>query len=97
MRNETELVNDINTAKQAESIVNHPLYIASMETLKQLTIDKFESLKFDDTLQMQECNIRLNLLEEFEINLTTLIQSGNTAIKTLEDIQTFQQELDNER
>ncbi len=97
MRNETELAATIDTAKQAESIVNHPLFIASIKTLRELTIDKFENLGFEDTKQMQECNQRLNLIEELEVNLSTIIQSGNAAFKALEDIQTFNQEIKNER
>lgn len=97
MSNETELAATIDNAKQAESIVNHPLFIASIETLRELTIDKFENLGFDDTVQMQECNIRLNLIEELESHLSTIIQSGSAAFRALEDIQTFKQEMKNER
>lgn len=93
MRTQAELAVDIENAKQAESIVNHPLFIASINTLRELTIDKFESLGFEDTKQMQECNIRLNLMDEFEINLSTIINSGNAALKSLEEIQTFNQEM----
>ncbi len=97
MRNETELAATIDNARQAESILSHPLFIASIKTLRELTIDKFENLGFDDTKQMQECSIRLNLLEEFEINLSTVIRSGGAAFKSLEEIQTFKQEMKDER
>ena len=97
MSNETELAKSIDAGRQAESIVNHPLFIASLGTLRELTIERFEGLGFKDTLGMQECNVRLNLIEEFESNLHTVIQSGNTAFSELESIQTFQQEIKNER
>lgn len=97
MREESELVGDIERAKQAQAILNHPIHIAAIELLRQLTIDKFENLGFSDTLGMQECNLRLNLIEELEINLATVIQSGNSAFKALEDIQAFNQEMKNER
>lgn len=97
MRNETELAISIDNAKQAESILNHPLFIASIKILRELTIDKFENLGFEDTLQMQECNVRLNLIEEFEINLSTIIRNGDSAFTSLEAIQTFNQEMKNER
>ncbi len=97
MRNETELARTMDTGKQAESIVNHPLFIAAIGVLKEVTVDKFESLGFADVQQMQECNIRLNLIQEFEQNLSTVIQNGNAAFNALEDIQTFKQELNNER
>ena len=93
MRDKTELAASIDHARQAESIVNHPLFIASMGMLKQLTIDKFEHLGFDDTKQMQECNMRLGLIEEFESHFLTIIQSGNAAFDTLEAIQTHEQEM----
>lgn len=92
MRDKAELAVTIENAKQAEAIVNHPLFIASIKMLRALTIDKFENLKFNDVSAMQECNIRLNIIEEFEINLSTVIHSGNAAFKALEDIQTFEQE-----
>ena len=97
MNNETELAKKIDSAKQAETIVNHPLFIASLGTLRELTVERFEGLGFEDTLGMQECNVRLNLIEEFENNLLTVIQSGNAAFSELESIQTFQQELNDER
>ena len=97
MSNETELAETIDTAKQAESIINHPLLIAVIKSLREVAIEKFENLGFKDTEQMQECNQRLNLVEEFESNFYTLISNGEIAFKTLEDIQTFQQELNNER
>lgn len=97
MRTQSELAATIDNAKQAESIIGHPLFIASMETLRQLTVDKFENLGFDDTLQMQECNIRLNIIEEFESHFSTIIYSGNAAFKALEDIQSFNQDMKNER
>lgn len=97
MRSETELASDINSAKQAETILNHPLFIASIETLRELTIEKFEGLGFNDTLEMQECNVRLNIIEEFESNLQTVIQNGGIAFNELEAIQTFQKEINNDR
>lgn len=93
MRDKSELATSIDHANQAKSIISHPLFIASMATLKHLTIEKFENLGFDDTKQMQECNMRLGLIEEFESHLLTIIQSGNAAFKALEDIQTHEQEM----
>ena len=93
MRTQAELMTTIEHAKQAESIVNHPIFIASIKMLRALTIEKFENLGFEATTKMQECNVRLNLIEEFEINLSTIIQSGDSAFKSLEAIQTFNQEM----
>jgi hypothetical protein len=90
MINESDLAQEIETGKQAEAIVNHPLFIASLKSLRALTVDKFESLGFDQTLEMQECNVRLNLIEEFESNLLTMINNGSIAFNTLEEIQTHQ-------
>lgn len=97
MNNETELARTMDAGKQAESIINHPLLIAVIKSLREVAIEKFENLGFKDTEQMQECNQRLNLVEEFESNFYTLISNGNVAFKTLEEIQTFQQEIKNER
>lgn len=97
MREESELIKDIESAKQAESILNHPVFIAAIKTLREVTMEKFEGLGFSQTLEMQECNQRLNLIEELESNLETVIRNGNAAYQTLEDIQTHQQAIDNER
>ena len=93
MREKNELAVDIENAKQAEAILNHPLFIATVNTLKELTVDKFENLGYDDTKQMQECNMRLGLIEEFESHFSTVIRSGNIALRNLEDIQTHEQEM----
>lgn len=90
-RTESELSKTIYDARQADAIVNHPLFIAAITTLKKLTIDTFENLGFDDTKEMQECNVRLNLIEEFEIHLKTIINDGVPAFKALEEIQSFNQ------
>ena len=97
MNNETELAIKIDMAKQAESILNHPLFISTIKTLREVAIEKFEGLGFSQTLEMQECNQRLNLIEELESNFETVIQNGDAAYRTLEDIQTHQQAIDNER
>ena len=97
MRNESELTSSITQGQQAEAILHHPIFIAATGLLKELTVSKFENLNFKDTLQMQECNIRLNLIEELETNLSIIIQSGQAAFTSLEQIQTFNQEMDNER
>ena len=90
MREKTELVRDIEHAKQEEAIVNHPLFIASLKSLEDLTIEKFKSLEFNEEHKMLECNIRLKLIEEFEQNLLTIISNGNAAFNSLEDIQEFE-------
>lgn len=97
MREKSELAVSIENAKQAESIINHPLFIAAIRTLREVAINKFENLGFGDTLQMQECNQRLGLIEELECNFSIIINSGNAAFKTLEDIQTHEQAIKNER
>lgn len=97
MINKTELKNDIDSAKQAEAILSHPMFIASTKLLRQLTVEKFEGLGFTDISQMQECNVRLNLIEELESNLAVIIRSGEASFRALEEIQTFEQEIKNER
>ncbi|MGB0943130.1 MAG: hypothetical protein ACPGUE_12040 [Marinomonas sp.] len=97
MRSKEELVDTINSAEQAKAMVEHPLFIASMDTLRELTIDKFEGLEFGQVERMQECNVRLNLIEEFKANLTSIIMNGDAAYQALEDIQTHQQAIENGR
>ncbi len=97
MSNEKEYAARVDSGRKAESIISEPLFIASIETLRSLTVEKFESLGFGHTLEMQECNVRLNLIQEFENNFETVIQNGNAAFAALEEIQTFQQEINNER
>lgn len=91
------LINTIGNAEQAEQLLASPLLQASLNMLRDLTVEKFENLGFSQTLEMQECNLRLGLIEEFTSHLTGLIQNKDYAYSKLEEIQTHQQELDNER
>ena len=86
MRKEHELKTDIDAAKEANAIVNHPLFIASIKTLHDATIETFKSLSNNAVEEMQRCNIRLELIDEFKDNFYLLITNGNAAFKTLEDI-----------
>ena len=97
MTDKKELGSTIDTGRQAEALLNQPLFIAAVKTLRLVAIEKFENLGFTDTLGMQECNIRLNLVEELESNLNTIIANGDIAFRTLEEIQTFEQEIANGR
>jgi len=83
----------IDTSRQAAAILNHPLHSASMELLKELTQEKFKGLKNSDIAAMQECNLRLKLIDEFEENYSTLISNGNTAFASLEEIAVFKKAL----
>ena len=89
MRKESELSAGIDTAKQADSIVNHPLFIAAIETLHDVTIETFKNLSTNSVEEMQKCNIRLELIDEFKDNFYTLITNGNAAFQTLEDLAEF--------
>ena len=89
MRTETELTTDIGRAKEANSIVNHPLFIAAIEDLHNVTIETFKNLSTNAVEEMQKCNIRLELIDEFRDNFYALIATGNAAFKSLEDIAEF--------
>ncbi len=89
MRKEPELIADVETAKQADSIVNHPLFIASLKSLHDATIETFKSLSANSVEEMQKCNIRLELIDEFKDNFYSIITAGNAAFQTLEDIAEF--------
>lgn len=89
MREESELSADIDRAKQANSIVNHPLFIASIKDLHDATIETFKNLSANSVEEMQKCNIRLELIDEFKDNFYALITTGNAAFETLEDIAEF--------
>ncbi len=86
MRKEHELTADIETAKQANSIVNHPLFIASLKSLHNATIETFKNLSTNSVEEMQKCNIRLELIDEFKDNFYALITNGNAAFETLEEL-----------
>ena len=89
MRTEPELTTDIDRAKQANSIVNHPLFIAAIEDLHNVTIETFKSLSTNSVEEMQKCNIRLELIDEFKDNFYSIITAGNAAFQTLEDLAEF--------
>ena len=97
MREETEMVNDITRAKLAESFINNPLFIEGMAVLKATTLDKFESLEFDDVAVMQDCNRMLKVIDNFEQMFIAVVERGKSALQALEDIQTHQEALNNDR
>lgn len=84
MRKEHELKTDIDAAKEANAIVNHPLFIASMKTLHDDTIEKFKNLSNDSVEEMQECNMKLSVIDEFRDNLLFILTKGNSAGEALE-------------
>ena len=83
MRKESQLLDTINTANQAKLIVEHPLFLASLELLREETIEKFERLEFGQALEMQECNVKLKLLGDFKANLINTIIDGDIANQVL--------------
>ncbi len=93
MRKEYELKADIETAKQANEIITNPLFIAALQELRESANGKFKSLKFEDTKGMQEINIKLNLIDEFESNLVGLISNGNSAFESLEIIKQHEKDM----
>jgi hypothetical protein len=87
LRKEHELKADIERAQQADSIINHPLFIAALKELRDSTNEIFKSLSFENTVEMQECNVKLNLIDEFEGNLVGLIRNGNAAFESLNTLK----------
>lgn len=92
MSDQKELISTIDTARKAKSILEDPLHIASLESLRQLTIEKFENLAFTDLDGMREAHVRLNIITEHQANYETMVSYGETAFDNLEAIQTFEQE-----
>lgn len=97
MRDKRDLAKSVDDGRQAEAILSHPLLIASLQTLREVTVNKFEGLGVNEIIEMQACNQRLNLINELEVNLTIVMQSGEIAFQTLEEIQTHEQAIKNER
>lgn len=93
MRNETELVIDINRAKAAHNFINNPLFIEGIAILKASTLDKFESLDFTATAEMVDCNRMLKVIDSFESIYTNIILTGNAAEMTLIEKQAFDKEM----
>lgn len=89
MREESELKGSVDSANQARAIINHPLYIASINTMKELTEKMFRTLDIDDTKKMQECSLRYRLIDEFENNFNTVLSNGDAAFTALEEIAEF--------
>jgi hypothetical protein len=54
-------------------------------------------LRYSDIDGLQECNVRMRICEDVTNNLIALINKGNSTSKQLEDEQTHQKEIDNER
>ena len=89
MRKESELSATIDTARQAEAIINHPLHIAAIESMKQDVQEKFKALANSELIAMQECNLKLKIIDEFEETYLSLISNGNSALESLETLAEF--------
>jgi hypothetical protein len=89
LRKEHELKADIEAAQQADSIINHPLFIASLKTLHDSTIEEFKNLQNDSVEKMRECNMKLSVIDEFRDNLLYVLTKGNSAGETLEHLKEF--------
>lgn len=83
MRNETELLSEIEGGKLAESFINHPLFTQGIATLKAETLSSFESLNFRQTKEMQECNRMLATINNFEDQFIAMVQQGESALNEL--------------
>ena len=93
MREEIELNADIERARQAKALINHPLFIAALNELEEAENEKFKSLKFDDVIQMQECNVTLKVIDDFKLNLVRLISNGKAATEAIEIINRHNEEM----
>lgn len=86
---EARHIKTIDVSNQAAAILNHPLHIAAMGVLKELTQEKFKALKNSDVVAMQECNIRLKLIDELEESYEILVSNGESSFSSLEEITAF--------
>jgi len=95
MRSKKDLATDIDSGSQAERLLSNPLLIASVSALQVAAIDRFSNLDPGQTKEMQFCNIRLSLAKEFESNLRAIVQGGEIALSTLQEINEFEKATSN--
>ena len=97
MRNESELTVDITRARNAQEFINNPLFIEGMAILKATTLDKFESLNYNQVKEMVECNRMLKTIDRFESLFSNTILTGDAALNALNDINEHNKAINNER
>lgn len=97
MRNERELSKDVDKARLASEFVNSSLFIEGIAILKASTLDKFESLNYNQTSEMVDCNRMLKVIDDFENIYTNIISIGEAAASALEDIRQFDKEKNDDR
>jgi len=93
MRDASQLIQDIDKAKQAELLLNNQLLIDSLAYLKAETLDDFEGLTFRQTNEMVDCNRMLKIIDKFESRLIDIINDGNSALRELTSIKTHEESL----
>jgi len=96
MRNEQDLTVDINRARLAQDFINNPLFIEGLAVLKASTLYKFESLNYNQSSEMIDCNRMLKVIDEFETRFHQIISTGNAALSALDDIKQHEKEMNNE-
>lgn len=93
MRDKTDLIADVDKARQAESLLNNQLLIESLAFLKATTLDEFEGLTFRQTSEMQDCNRMLKVIDMFETQLSDIINDGNSALRELTDLKAHEESI----
>ena len=93
MREASELIVDVDKARQAESLLNNQLLIDSLAFLKAETLYDFEGLTFVQTSEMQDCNRMLKVIDKFENRLIDIINDGNSALRELTDLKTHEESM----
>lgn len=79
------MTDKIKRAKDAERILNDPLYVESFELTKQAIFQKIEQTPIRDSEGLMQLRLCLKLLSDVRTNLTQILNDGKIAAFEIEE------------
>ena len=73
------LTNDLERAQQAKFLLENPVYTESVETVRNAIIKGWENAPIRDTEAQHELKLMLKLLNDLELNIKRVVDTGKLA------------------
>ena len=86
MREEKDLVADIQKAEQAKRIINDPMVKGALDRMRQTTFDNFRSSKWDNPEEREELYKMIRAIDAFEEEFKRQIDGGKKARSLLDKL-----------
>ena len=93
MTDEYQLINEIERARQAQELIEHPLFVEAFETYRERLMKEWADSPARDTDGREKLWLMTKLLNGVENHLKELMQTGKLASLQLEQKRTLAQRL----